>query len=124
MIDMNEVIVHNILEQLRKQNKKQTELAEGVGVTKQVVNKILNGSRMVSAVELHKIADYFNISMEKLVAPPCGIADTNVVRVFMGQVKTDAAREALAAADELADMILFHAKVRENSAAMMQTWEI
>ncbi|MDY2628767.1 MAG: helix-turn-helix domain-containing protein [Lachnospiraceae bacterium] len=124
MVDMNAVITKNIMIQLNKQNKKQTELAEGIGVTRQVVNKILNGSRMVNAIELHRIADYFNISMEELVSTPCEAKETNVVRVFMGQVKTDAAREALAIADELADMILFHAKVRENSKAMMETWEI
>lgn len=124
MVDMNAVIAHNIMEQLRKQDKKQVELADGIGVTKQVISKILNGSRMVNAVELHRIADYFGISMEKLVSLPVETMDTNVVHVFMGQVDSDAAREALAVADELADMILFHAKVRENSAAMMRTWEI
>lgn len=124
MVNMNTVIAHNIMEQLKKQNKKQVELAEGIGVTKQVISKILSGSRMVNAVELHRIADYFGISMEKLVSLPREAMDTNVVHVFMGQVDSDAAREALAVADELADMILFHAKVRENSAAMMQTWEI
>lgn len=124
MVDINSVITKNIMTQLKKQNKKQTELAEGIGVTRQVVNKILNGSRMVNAVELHRIADYFNITMEELVATSHEENETNVVRVFMGQVKTEEARHALAIADELADMILFHAKVRENSEAMMQTWEI
>ncbi|MCD8076728.1 MAG: helix-turn-helix domain-containing protein [Lachnospiraceae bacterium] len=124
MVDMNTVIASNISEQLKKQNKKQTELAEGIGVTKQVVNKILNGSRMVNAVELHRIADYFHVSMEELVAVHDKEQDGNVIRAFMGQVETDAAREALAVADELADMVLFHARVRENSEAMMQTWEI
>lgn len=124
MVDMNAVIAKNIMMQLNKQNKKQIELAEGIGVTKQVVSKILGGSRMVNAVELHRIADYFHITMEELVAVPQGVTDMNVVRVFLGQVKTDAAKEALEIADELADMILFHARVRENSEAMMQTWEI
>lgn len=124
MIDMNTVIANNVSELLKKQNKKQTELAEGIGVTKQVVNKILNGSRMVNAVELHRIADYFHVSMEELVAVHDMEQDGNVIRAFMGQVETDAAREALAIADELADMVLFHARVRENSEVMMQTWEI
>ncbi|MCD8083120.1 MAG: helix-turn-helix domain-containing protein [Clostridiales bacterium] len=124
MVDMNTIIANNISAQLKKQNKKQTELAEGIGVTKQVVNKILNGSRMVNAVELHRIADYFHVTMEELVTACAEGQNVNVIRAFMGQVKTDAAREALSVADELADMILFHARVRENSTAMMQTWEI
>lgn len=124
MVDMDAVIARNIAEQLRKQNKKQIELAEGIGVTKTVITKILNGSRMVNAVELHRIADYFNITMDELVSESTATQETNVVRAFMGRVNTDAAREALAIADELADMIIFHANVMENAKAMMQTWEI
>ncbi len=124
MVDMDAVIARNIAEQLRKQNKKQVELAEGIGVSKTVITKILNGSRMVNAVELHRIADYFNITMDELVSESTATQETNVVRAFMGRVNTDAAREALAIADELADMIIFHANVMENAKAMMQTWEI
>ena len=124
MVDMDAVIARNIAEQLKKQNKKQVELAEGIGVTKQVITKILNGSRMVNAAELHRIADYFKITMDELVAEPKNPTGTNVVRVFMGQVNSDAAREALEIADELADMIIFHANVMDNAKAMMQTWEI
>ncbi len=124
MVDMDAVIARNITEQLRKQNIKQVELAEGIGVTKQVITKILNGSRMVNASELHRIADYFNITMDELVAEPKNASEINVVRAFMGRVNSDAAREALEIADELADMIIFHANVMENAKAMMQTWEI
>ncbi len=124
MVDMNTVIARNISEQLKKQGRKQTELAEGIGVTKQVINKILNGSRMVNAVELHRIADYLHVTMEELVADGEDGQNVDVIRAFMGQVGSDAAREALAVADELADMILFHARIRENQAVMMQTWEI
>lgn len=124
MVDMDAVIARNIAEQLRKQNKKQVELAEGIGVSKPVITKILNGSRMVNAVELHRIADYFNITMDELVSAPKVTKETNVVRAFMGRVNTEAAREALAIADEVADMIIFQANVMENAKTMMQTWEI
>lgn len=124
MVDMDAVIARNIAEQLRKQNKKQVELAEGIGVSKPVITKILNGSRMVNAVELHHIADYFNITMDELVSAPKVTEETNVVRAFMGRVNTEAAREALAIADEVADMIIFQANVMENAKTMMQTWEI
>lgn len=46
------------------------------------------------------------------------------MRAFMGKVDSQEAREALATADELADMIIFHANVRENAAAMSETWEM
>ncbi len=125
MIDLDTVIARNISEQLRKQKKKQVELAEGIGVTKQIVTKMLNGSRMINATELHRIADYFNITMDELVAvPQKNVAETNVVRAFMGRVNSNAAKEALEIADELADMIIFHANIVENSKTMMKPWEI
>lgn len=124
MLDMNLVIARNIMAQLKRNNKKQVELAAGIGVSKQILNKILSGARMVNAIELHQIADYFGIAMEELMEQPKSGEETNVVRAFMGKVTSDAAKEALAVADELADMILFHARVRENSEAMMETWEI
>ena len=48
----------------------------------------------------------------------------NVVRACMGKVSTEAARKALQDVDELADMIIYHANVRENAKIMSQTWEM
>ena len=70
MLDLNLVIARNIMTQLKRNNKKQVELAAGIGVSKQVINKILSGARMVNAIELHQIADYFGIAMEELMEQP------------------------------------------------------
>lgn len=123
MTDINTVIANNIITQLKIQNKKRNELAKGIGTTKQVISKILNGSRMVNAVELHKIASYLNITMEELVSSHKKQPETSVVRAFMGQVTSEDAKEALSIADELADLILYHTKVMENTKNMMTPWE-
>lgn len=121
MVDMKSMIVGNILALLKKQNKKQTDLAEALGTNKQTVNKMLNGTRMINAAELKSIADYLCVKMEELTRIPPA-ADTNVVHAFMGKVKSDQAKQALQLADELSDMILFHKRVRENGNAMMAAW--
>lgn len=123
MVDMNMMIASNILALLKKQNKKQTELAEALGTNKQTVNKMLNGTRMINAVELKAIADYLGVKMEELTRISSRQADTNVVHAFMGKVQSDQAKQALRTADELSDMILFHKRVRENGNAMMTAWE-
>ncbi len=123
MIDMNEVIANNILTLLKKQNKKQTDLAEALGTNKQTINKMLNGNRMINAVELKSIADYLDVKMEELTKMDTVDSDINVVHAFMGKVQSTEAKQALQLADELSDMILFHKKVRENGNAMMTTWE-
>ena len=121
MVDMNTVIAGNILSLLKKQNKKQTDLAGALRTNKQTVNKMLNGTRMINAVELKSIAEYLGVKMEELTKIPSIHADTN--HVFMGKVQSEQAKQALVIADELSDMILFHKKVRENGEAMMTAWE-
>lgn len=123
MVDMNTMIADNILALLKKQNKKQTDLADALGTNKQTVNKMLNGTRMINAVELKSIADYFGVKMEELTRISSEQVDMNVVHVFMGKVQSEQAKQALQIADELSDMILFHKKVRENGNSMMVAWE-
>lgn len=123
MVDINTIIAGNIFVLLKKQNKKQTDLADALGTTKQTVNKMLNGTRMINAAELKSIADYLGVKMEELTRISSVQTDTDVVHVFMGKVQSEQAKQALEIADELSDMILFHKKVRENGNALMTAWE-
>lgn len=123
MLDMNLVIANNIQICLKEQNKKQIELADGIGISKQIVSKMLNGSRAINAIELRKIAEYLGVSMDMLAKLPEVPRENNVVHAFMGLVTSDGGKKALTIADKLSDMILFHAKVRENGTQMMQPWE-
>ena len=51
MLDVNMIIANNIQAELRKENKKQVDLAEGIGVSKQTMSKIMNGARATNAIE-------------------------------------------------------------------------
>lgn len=123
MMDMNMAIASNIFAILRQQNKKQTDLADALQTNKQTVNKMLNGSRMINAIELKQIADFLGVKMEELTKIQAKAADTDIVHVFMGKVASEQAKNALEIADKLSDMILFHSKVRENGAVMMEAWD-
>ena len=122
MVDINVVVANNIADQMKKHNTKQIDLANAIGVKKQVMSKMLNGSRMINISELRKIADYFHVSTDELMESP--VDESNVVMAFMGKVNTVAARKALRTVDELADMIIYHANVRENAQVMSETWEM
>ena len=123
MIDMNRMIAGNILTILRQQNKKQIDLAEALQTNKQTICKMLNGARMINAVELKQIAEFLGVRMEELVKVQRNEMDTDLVHAFMGKVDSEQARNALEIADKLSDMILFHRKVRENGSAMMEVWD-
>lgn len=123
VMDINMMIANNILEILKKQGKKQLDLAEGIGVSKQTMSKMLNGGRSINAVELKKIADYLKVSMDSIMQVSETPVDTDIIHTFMGRVETEEAREALRIADEVSDMILFHRNVRRNGMSMMQPLE-
>lgn len=123
MIDMNRMIAGNILTILRQQNKKQIDLAEALQTNKQTISKMLNGARMINAVELKQIAEFLGVRMEELVKVQRNEMDTDLAHAFMGKVDSEQARNALEIADKLSDMILFHRKVRENGSAMMEVWD-
>jgi transcriptional regulator with XRE-family HTH domain len=129
MVDMNMIIARNILEILKQQNKKQVDLADALNTNKQTVNKMLNGARMINAVELKRIADFLGVKMENLTqlreneANTTGTVDNNVILAFMGKVESEQAKNALEIADKLSDMILFHNRVRENGVEIMEAWD-
>ena len=123
MLDMNLVIANNILMRLKEQNKKQVDLADGIGISKQTVSKMLNGSRSINAIELRRIAEYLGVTMDILAKLPEVPQENNIIHAFMGRVTSEGGKNALAIADKLSDMILFHSKVRVNGTQMMQPWE-
>ncbi len=124
MVDINVVVANNIADQMKKHNTKQIDLANAIGVKKQVMSKMLNGSRTISIAELHRIAEFFHVSTDNLMESPVAECEENVVMAFMGKVNTEAARDALHTVDELADMIIYHANVRDNAKVVSETWEM
>lgn len=122
MVDANVVIANNILNCLKKQNKKQVDIANGIGTTKQTINKMLNGSRMINAVELKKIADILNVQVDELIKMPDITPEDNIVHVCMGKVSSKQAENTLLIADKLSDMIIFHSNIRKNGMRMTEVW--
>lgn len=123
MLDVNAMIAANIVAILKKQNRKQIDLADALQTNKQTISKMLNGSRMINAVELKRIAEFLGVKMDELTKVREDYVDTDIVHAFMGKVESDEAKEALNIADKLSDMILFHSRVRDNGMSMMKPWE-
>lgn len=123
MVGMNATISNNVLMLLKRNGKKQNDLAEALGVSKQVMSNMLTGSRMINAIELHSIADFFHVSMESLMKSPVDTNEVNAVHAFMGKVNSGSARQSLKIADEMADMVLFYARMRSNAEVLDQAWE-
>ena len=123
MLDVNMIIANNIQAELKKENKKQVDLAEGIGVSRQTMSKIMSGARTISTIELHKISKYLHVPIDSLMKMPEELADTNTINMFMSRVKTGEARKGIQLADELSDMILFHTRVYKNGKKMERSWK-
>jgi transcriptional regulator with XRE-family HTH domain len=123
MMDVNLLIANNILAILKKQGRKQAELADGIGVSRATMSKMLNGGRSINAVELKKIADFLNSSMDTIMSIPEISMETDAIHAFMGKVETPDAREALKVADKVSDLIVFHTRVRKNGNKMLHPVE-
>ncbi len=59
--------MQNRIQELRKKNKiTQSELADGVDVTRQTIISLENGKYNASLILAHKIAQYFESSIEEI----------------------------------------------------------
>lgn len=123
MTGLNNAIGNNIQTLLRQNGKKQNDLADALGVSKQIVSNMLSGNRMINAIELSQIAVFLGVTMERLMETSKETDNMDNLHVFMGEVKTPAARKSLEIADKLADMILYYARLRENAEEMNHPWE-
>ena len=61
MVNMNEIISNNIINIMKQSGKKQIDLAGYLGVSKQIVSKMLSGARIINAIELQKISEFLKI---------------------------------------------------------------
>lgn len=123
MIDVNMIIVNNIQKELTTKNISIIDLAYGINMPIETINKIMNGSKTINANDLYKIAEFLNVSLETLMKAQEFPTGTNAVNTFMGRAKSKEAQRGIEIADELSDMILFHTRVYENGKKMEKPWE-
>jgi transcriptional regulator with XRE-family HTH domain len=115
MTDMNLVIAKNILASLKAKKKKQKELAEYLEVSPQIMSKIMNGERSVSAFEMKKISEFLDVPFKDLLKESDNNVDElNIPLVFMGKISSEGGRKAVELANDVADTIIFYDRIIEN----------
>ena len=87
-----EQIGNNILQILKEKNINQTELAEKIGVSKQVLGKIVKGQKAINAFELRNIAEALNITVDDLLAEKKEV-DEKPLLMFMGEIKKNTKKD-------------------------------
>lgn len=123
MTDMNLVIAKNILTNLQAKNKRQKDLAAYLGVSPQVMSKIMNAERTISAIELKKISDFLDVSLNDLMSNPKREEDFDVSLAFMGKISSEGGKKAVEIASSVADTIIFYDRIIENGKKMEEKME-
>lgn len=123
MTDMNLVIAKNILTNLQAKKKKQKDLAAYLGVSPQIMSKIMNAERTISAIELKKISDFFDVSLNDLMSNPKSEEDFDVSLAFMGKISSEGGKKAVEIASLVADTIIFYDRIIENGKKMEEKME-
>ena len=123
MTDMNLVIAKNILTNLQAKKKRQKDLAAYLGVSPQVMSKIMNAERTISAIELKKISDFLDVSLNDLMSNPKSEEGFDVSLAFMGKISSEGGKKAVEIASLVADTIIFYDRIIENGKKMEEKME-
>lgn len=118
-MNANQTIAHNVAALLKDSHMKQTDLADALGTSRQIVSKMLSGTRAINAMELKRIAEFLNTTMDALVKIPETLPNSDMVHVFMGKAKTESAKQCIACADEIIDMFVFYDRIRHTAVERM-----
>lgn len=84
----------NIQKQLDMKGMTQQSLADSLNISKQVMNKIIKGSKAINVNELAKIAEILNISADELLMMPSDTATTERLN-FMGSIQDETTLEQI-----------------------------
>jgi transcriptional regulator with XRE-family HTH domain len=77
----------NISEILRDKNMSQSDLAERMGISKQVMSKIINGQKAINALEIKSIANILDVDVNRLVEEKVNqINNQESLVMLMGEV--------------------------------------
>ena len=122
LIDINRTIAGNISEEMKKGNRKQLELADCLGLSKQTVSMMLKGERTISAYELKAISIFLGVPMNTLVRIPENPQPCDITERFSKRATTAESKNLVSFAVRLSDMILFNRKATESGQEGLEPW--
>lgn len=100
----NEALIRNIRNVMQQRGKRQVHIAQRLEVQRQTVHKMLNGTRMITAVELKEIADFLEVSADTLLELPDTMRGEDVFEKIIRGAGNEEAKEELRAVKRLIDL--------------------
>lgn len=84
----------------------QTDMAERIGVSKQVMGKIIHGKKAINLVEIKKIADVMRISVDSLMQNVSAEKRPEPIFLMMGRAKNPNTRDDFRFLNHVMDEII------------------
>lgn len=126
MEDLNEVVGRKIQNRLEELNMTQADLARELDISRQVVNKIVNGRKNITFNEASKIAKKLGMDVKKLADCKTDEIEeqkNEPILAFMGEVDSKEAKQGLEKARDVMELIIFHKDVNDSKADMFKDME-
>lgn len=82
----------NILKQLNKKGLTQQSMADALGISKQVMNKIIKGNKAINVNELGKIAAVLGVTVDELLLTRADKEQVESIN-FMGSITDESTLE-------------------------------
>lgn len=102
-----EKVGKNILNALELKKITQQNLADALGVSKQVLSKITKGQKAINVSEISMIAKALDVSIESLLEDRTQMSCQSPQFSFMGELKSDKTKEKVAFLRSVIDEMLY-----------------
>lgn len=106
----------NISDTLEEKGLSQQFLSKEIGVSKQVVSKIVSGAKAINVEEISKIADVLEVSVDQLLKIPSKNSKTADRVCFMGEVKKNDTKAKIKLLQTVIDEIIFLEDLKNDKA--------
>jgi DNA-binding Xre family transcriptional regulator len=105
LADLFVAIGARIQQHLDTQGRKQTDLAKALGISRQVLNKIIQGKKAINVEEIANIASALGVEIEDLLKVRHESQENSMV-LLMGSIDNESTRENLRFISFVMDEIL------------------
>lgn len=116
MKDLNIIVGQKIQNRLDTLGMSQTDLAEKLNTSRQIINKIIHGRKNITLEEAKVICKVLDLKVDELmdVSDSTELDAQDPMIAFMGEVSSQEAKEGLARAKKVMDLIIFHRDLHEE----------
>jgi len=103
----------NIQHLLKDKGMSQQGLADKLGVSKQVMSKIISGSKAINVAEISRIANALAVSVDELLQVKTRTEDVEAFS-FMGEIHSENTRDKISGLQKVINELLFLDEILEG----------